>query len=68
MSRRSAGMSKKKSVEERNQSEINLILKDYCSHCNEPATGKDRCNSCEIGQRLADLYWLQRAANPEYGA
>ena len=69
MARRvSANMSKKKAFENRTRIEIDLILKDHCSHCEEPATGKDRCDQCEIGQRLGDLYWMMQMSDPEYGA
>ena len=68
MSRRiSANKSKKKAFEDRNQKEIDSIRRDYCAHCQEPAVGPDRCDWCEYGQRLGDLYWMQRMNDPEYG-
>ena len=69
MSRRiSANMSKKKALEDRNQKEIDSIRRDFCTHCQEPAVGPDKCDKCEYGQRLGDLYWMQRMMDPEYGS
>ena len=69
MSRRlTASKSKKKALELRNEKEIESIRKNFCAHCEEPAVGPDRCDWCEYGQRMDDLYWMQRMMDPEYGA
>lgn len=69
MSRRmTSNKSKKRVQEDKYQQEINTILHDFCGHCEEPATGPDRCDKCEYGIRLNDLYWINHMLDSEYGA
>ena len=63
-----ANMSKQKAFEARTQSMIDMLLRDFCAHCEAPATGRDKCDNCDVGEKMGDLYWLMRANDPEYGA